>query len=124
MMRDKSKDMIKKVMIEYMIDKDGFSLEDQGDKSRLSRSVRQSLQPGEYVKLGFRFDTKGMEDWDLDRDWAYESMWVKICSTSPQIKRYTGEIDNISVLRPDLYGKVIEFGPENIFDILKEEEVE
>jgi len=108
MMRDKSKDIIKKVMIEYTIEKDGFSLDRPGDESKLSQSIRRGLEPGEYVKLGFTWD---------ERDGA-EYMWLKIYSTiHGSSKRYTGEIDNISLYRPDFYGKVIEFGPDNIVDI-------
>jgi len=122
---------------EYSFESDGFILEDmkswkaagKSNSSKLSPAMRNSVQPGQHVKLAFRFDTKDIEYWNYDT--AYENLWVEILTRKEyhflcggkNIKKgmkYTGEIDNDSIFRSDFIGKEIEFHYGNIIDILGE----
>ena len=81
------------------------------------RKERNEVKPGHYVKMIFCFNTD-------DSNPECEGMWVKVLTRKAARRhiKYTGEINNISIYHPDLYGWEIEFGADNIIDINNESE--
>jgi uncharacterized protein YegJ (DUF2314 family) len=66
---------------------------------------RQSMEIGAYVKVIFEED-----------DGCGERMWVKITRVIPG--RYEGILSNTPIVVDMAMGDTVEFGPENIADIL------
>ena len=81
----------------------------------LPKEVRETLQPGDYAKLMFRFPTPSEDSPNGER------MWVKVAKGSPDGETYLGVLSNIPTIAPDLkLGDLIYFKPNNVCQIMRD----
>ena len=79
-----------------------------------TRAERESVRPGDLVKLLFDF-VEPAED-----EWTGERMWVEV--NEVRGGRYVGTLDNEPFMLTSVaLGSQIEFGPEHIIDVWEDE---
>lgn len=106
------------------LDRDGWELED-GEACHASapatfeipsRSERQSLQPGQIVKLVFRIALRDEEGHDSEQT---ERMWVVVGERQGPF--YTGTLDNDAYCTGEFKaGRMIAFEPRHVIQIWRD----
>lgn len=74
-----------------------------------SPELIEAIRPGDHVKVGFEYDPPGEE-------FCGERMWVLVTSVSNG--RYHGTIDNEPSERIVSYGDAVEFGSDEVLDVM------